>query len=77
MIPLSSLTLLQINLKAGPDSSSHQTPCKQPLFLQKALFVLYGGFKACISLLRGAHNGNVEAGEMYMRWKEGCGSRDR
>lgn len=53
-VPHSSLTLLQINLKAEPDSSSHHTPYKQPLFLQKALFVLYGGFKAGTSLLRRA-----------------------
>lgn len=53
-VPRSSLTLLQINLKAEPDSSSHRTPYKQPLFLQKALFVLYGGFKANTSLLRRA-----------------------
>lgn len=53
-VPHSSLTLLQINLKAEADSSSHHTPYKQPLFLQKALFVLYGGFKASTSLFRRA-----------------------
>lgn len=50
-VPHSSLTLLQINLKAEPDSSSRHTPYKQPLFLQKALFVSYEGFKASTALV--------------------------
>lgn len=67
--PHSSVTPLQINLKAEPDSSSHHTPYKQKLFLQKALLVLYRGFKACISLqmshsLEGTQWG-FDAGEMY------------
>lgn len=37
--PHSSLTLLQINLKAGGNSCSHQMPYQLPWFLQNSLFV--------------------------------------
>lgn len=52
--PYYSLTLSQINLKAEPDRSSRHMPYKQPLFLLKALFVLYKGFKGSTALLRWA-----------------------
>lgn len=43
--PHSSLTLLQINLKAEPDSPSHRTPYKQPFFSSESSICLVCGLQ--------------------------------
>lgn len=73
----SSLTLLQINLKAEPDSSSHHTPYKQPLFLQKAFCLVWGLQSQRVSGKTSCGledtKWDSEDREMYMMWKKGWG----
>lgn len=74
--PHSTLTLLQINLKAGADSLSRHTPYKQPLFLRQTLCLerglqsLHGPVKTSHGL--GGTEWDSDARETYWEiWRKG------